>query len=322
LNRLIVSGITVSLCAVSGLVGYRLGGARGREAAPPAQVASTGPAIATYEGSRIDSAALRARIRSEGPLAQNRFRTESALKDYLLEWIHLDLLSERARAAGLDQEPNFQRDQQRRLAAMYVQKFFETPEKAKTVSDEEVRAYYEAHHNEFSRPETFQVAHVLFKVPDPSSKASAKSRAQRALRDLEKKLPQDPYAFEDLARNSSEDPLTRASGGRLPPMGKEQLKHQFGKAFVSAIQAQDGKPHAPPVVVETPAGFDIVTLIRHEQASETPFSSVAAQLRSRLQTEKSQADYQAFLGQLEQDAHVTIDDAVLRDFLTSVGKRR
>lgn len=122
---------------------------------------------------------------------------------------------------------------------------------AVTVSDDEIRSYYDAHRNDLTRPGRAVVSVVSI----PRSVTAADSAAARAraiaLRD---EIASGRTKFEDVARRESADEGSAANGGDLGSGGRGRFVAEFEKA---AYALQPGEISQP---VQTGFGYHIIRL--------------------------------------------------------------
>lgn len=81
-----------------------------------------------------------------------------------------------------------------------------------TVSDKELRAYYDSHPDSFKQPEQVRASHILIKV-DPQADESQRAEARKKIAEIQQKL-QKGEDFATLAKESSQGPSS-AKGGDL-----------------------------------------------------------------------------------------------------------
>lgn len=160
-------------------------------------------------------------------------------------------LRERIQAEGLSYERfrNNVRDQ------LMVEKVREREVNGRVrISDSDVEDWLAKKRRELHTQTTFDVAHILVRVPDGATGAvlaERKSRAEQALARLNAGEP-----FEAMAKEYSDDSTSRDNGGRLGTRTADRLPD----LFVSAIQPlQVGQRTSQ--LVESPAGFHILKLI-------------------------------------------------------------
>ena len=84
--------------------------------------------------------------------------------------------------------------------------------KKDTVSDQEIKAFYESHPGLFKQPEQVRASHILIKV-DPQANEVKRAEAQKKIKEIQQKL-QKGEDFATLAKALSEGP-SKAEGGDL-----------------------------------------------------------------------------------------------------------
>ncbi len=103
-----------------------------------------------------------------------------------------------------------------------------------TVSEAEIRAYYDAHEDEFAIPATAEVKiAVLEKAPLAADTAAARDEASAILEELGAGAD-----FAELAQRSSQDAATAAAGGELGTFGRGQMVAAFDSVAFDAPLGQ------------------------------------------------------------------------------------
>jgi peptidyl-prolyl cis-trans isomerase D len=120
----------------------------------------------------------------------------------------------------------------------------------KAISDADIRAYFNAHKDEFEGVGRASVSLVMIpRLVTPADSAAAKAKAQ-SLRDEITKGAK----FEDVAKRESIDTISGAKGGDLGAMPKANYVAEFSKA---ADALKPGEISAP---VLSPFGYHIIRL--------------------------------------------------------------
>jgi peptidyl-prolyl cis-trans isomerase D len=117
-------------------------------------------------------------------------------------------------------------------------------------TDEEIQTYYEAHPSDFNRPEEVHARHILLKA-DASMPAEKREEIRARANEILAKARAEGADFAALAREYSED-VTKDAGGDLGFFGRGMMTETFEEASFSL------EPGAVSDVVETPFGFHIV----------------------------------------------------------------
>lgn len=150
------------------------------------------------------------------------------------------------------------------------------------VSPTDARAYYDAHTADFSQPEQVRARHILLKVDD---KRTAEE-AQRQIDALRKRLAAGED-FAAVAAGSSEDPASAQRGGELGFFGRGQMVPEFEQA---AFAAQPGELVGP---VKSSFGYHLIQVEEKRAGGTRPFEELAPQIENRLRQERAQAEAEA-----------------------------
>jgi len=171
-----------------------------------------------------------------------------------------------------------------------------------SVSDEEVKKFYEENKKQFTTPaddpSIVRASHILVKVDEKASDADKKAALTKA-EGLLKQAKADPSKFADLASKNSDCPSS-ANGGSLGAFGPGQMVPEFDKA------ARELKPGEISGLVKTQFGYHIIKRDPVQPEQVTPFDQVKAELKSYLLAQKQQKLMQDYLEKLQKDNKVVI----------------
>ena len=133
------------------------------------------------------------------------------------------------------------------------------------VSDDTLRAYYNAHIDDYKVEDRANVEHILFKTIGKTDAEVAEIR-QKA----EDVLKQAKHGanFEDLAKKYSEDDATKAKGGALGWIVEGQTVPEFQQAAFSLPKGSISD------LVKTQYGFHIIKVLDRETAHTKTFEEV------------------------------------------------
>lgn len=162
-----------------------------------------------------------------------------------------------------------------------------------TVSDEDLRGYYQKNTALFVRPEEVRIQHILLRFPqgaDAVKKRAVRARAEDILAQVRKGKD-----FSRLARLYSEDLVTASGGGDLGFIRKGELQPAFEKAAFSLMPGQAG-------IVETTYGCHIIKAIEKRTARPVPFEEVVDQVRESIFQEKAEKIFHDWVEELKQQA--------------------
>jgi len=149
---------------------------------------------------------------------------------------------------------------------------------SQTVTDEEIRAYYDAHAGQFDSPETVRASHILIKTPaDAVGSAAEKGRLE--LLKL-KSLLASGAKFADLAKTHSEGP-SNVRGGDLGWFPKDAMVAPFAEAAFSLKPGQVSDP------VRTEFGWHLIKVEERREAGQMAYEDAADAIRKQLAQEKA-----------------------------------
>lgn len=196
------------------------------------------------------------------------------------------------------------RDEYRDVVRMqiYGQMLRDELKKGLMVSDNEIKAYYEAHRDEprFQNQERVTASHILIAarpnlierqleqtknlVGEALASAAREEMATRRRRaeDLRAKAAAGAD-FAALARESSEDAGTKTGGGDLGTFARDSHPRAFDEVAFSL------KPGKVSSVIQTDYGFHIIKVSKHEPARTQTLIEAKAEIR-RILLEKREAE--------------------------------
>jgi foldase protein PrsA len=152
------------------------------------------------------------------------------------------------------------------------QKLFDEVTKDVSVTDEDVRKYYDENRDRFRAPDSREVAHIL---------VDTKKKAQELYAELEAGAD-----FAELAKDNSTDESSAQNGGQLPDPARKDgsLVPEFEKVAFELATGEISKP------VKSEYGWHIIkALTDTKPASTTPFDQVEKDIREQLLQEKRNA---------------------------------
>jgi peptidyl-prolyl cis-trans isomerase SurA len=148
-----------------------------------------------------------------------------------------------------------------------------------TVSDGEIRAYYESHKDSLGKkPESLKLAHILIAFePDSAQVRRARLRADSLYTMVIKGEP-----FDRVAATQSDDPSARA-GGDLGTFARGDMVPEFEEVAYRLKPMEIGKP------VRTRFGYHIIQVLEHQAPTDSTPERVHAR-HIMVQIRPSEAD--------------------------------
>lgn len=164
------------------------------------------------------------------------------------------------------------------------------------LTPEDYEKYYLKNQENYRVDERIEVRHILLHITDERPEAQTKQLAQELLTRL--KAGED---FAALAKEYSDDPSTKAQGGKLEPFKKGDMETAFEEA---AWKLKPGQ--LAPQPVKTDYGYHIILRGKTLPKGLKPLEEVKSSFADRLLQEKKQAKIQSWLETARQEAEIKL----------------
>ncbi|MCB1986395.1 MAG: SurA N-terminal domain-containing protein [Burkholderiales bacterium] len=162
-----------------------------------------------------------------------------------------------------------------RVRVEYLVLSLEALAETEPVSEEAIQSYYDEHLDEFGQPEERKANHILVAVAADAGDEE-KSEARGKAEDILEQVLQDPGLFAELAEEYSDDPGSASRGGDLGFFGRGVMV----KAFEDEIFQME--PDEIRGLVETDFGFHIIQLVEVKEAKTEDLEAVREQIERKL----------------------------------------
>jgi peptidyl-prolyl cis-trans isomerase C len=166
------------------------------------------------------------------------------------------------------------------------------------VTDEEVRAFYDQHPEEFGNSGRVRVRRLLIAVPDDAPLAE-RSAAWRKTEDLRAQILAGAN-FAALARDNSSDTESARRGGDMGFVGRGVLPPKAEEVAFSLDAGQLSD------VLETPAGYEILQVTESPATKHLSFEEARESIRAALLDAKRQESQRDFVVGLRKKAKIEI----------------
>ncbi len=176
-----------------------------------------------------------------------------------------------------------------RATLTYVAYTPEAIEPTIPVSDEAIRTYYDAHLSDYETTEKIRVLQILFLVPpdaDQEARSTVRSKAEGVLAQA-----REGKDFATLAREHSDDPLTKDAGGDLGSVERGSLEGALDQA---AFGLEVGQVSG---IVEGTRGFSILKVEERQAAAARPLEEVREDIVRELRKRGADDAARAALGE-------------------------
>jgi peptidyl-prolyl cis-trans isomerase C len=164
-----------------------------------------------------------------------------------------------------------------------------------TVSDEEMKVYYDSNPDSFKKPEQVKASHILIKV-EPQADASQKAGARKKLEMIQGKLKKGED-FGTLAKEYSEGP-SNTKGGDLGYFSRGQMVKPFEEAAFALKQGEVSE------IVETRFGYHLIKVTDKTTETTIAYNEIKDNLGRFLKQEKLRKEMTLYIASLKKNAKV------------------
>ena len=186
-----------------------------------------------------------------------------------------------------------------------------------SVTEDEARAFYDAHKNEFTTPSEMMLREILIAVPtsDRGVNVAQDDAAKAKAEDIRHRL----LAGEPFARLAGEvsDAASKANGGLIGPIKVDEL--------APALQTMLGKMKVGDVaeVIRTQRGYQILALESRTETKVKTFDEARQDISDRIADEKRRGETQKYLEKLRATATITWhNDELKKAYEQALAERR
>lgn len=165
------------------------------------------------------------------------------------------------------------------------------------VAPSEVRAYYNAHLQDFQRPEQVKLNEILIATPNPDDAAQV-AEAEKKANDVEGRL-KTGADFATVAKADSNGP-TAAEGGRLGDYKHGDLPKVMEDA---TFPLQAGQYTAP---IRTKQGWLILEVTEHDKGGTMPLTDVQNDIQEKIGMTKMEPAMRGYLAKLRDEAAIQV----------------
>lgn len=181
------------------------------------------------------------------------------------------------------------------------------------ITDEEVKKFYDENPSKFEQAEMVRASHILLSTKDETGtelSAERKEAKRKQMEDLLKRA-RAGEDFAKLAKENSEDPGSRESGGEYTfPRGRMVAEFEAVAFSLQTNQISD--------IVTTQFGYHIIKLSEKIPAKKTEQEKVSSDIRDYLKQQSAQKALPDYMAKLKKDAGVEILDAKLKPTKTDL----
>lgn len=279
--------------------------AGGKSPGGTSPVTKTGDVIAKVGDATITTGDFENILARIPPFNRKRYATKKGKMELLDKLVEEELFYQEAMLRGKHKDKEFvdRMDQIRRgiLASMVKKELYDEDI---TVSEADLKDYFDKNPDKFQTPETVKVRFILVRIKRNATDAEvaqAEAKAKKALAEIKSGV-----AWEKVVEKYSEDRASKSKGGLLPKVRKGLRGDEFDKVAFEMSNAG-----AVSDVFRDKRGFNILKFEEKTDATLKDFAEVSKTIDRRLKQEKLKDRMENTMESLRSKAAVSINEDVL-----------
>jgi peptidyl-prolyl cis-trans isomerase D len=166
----------------------------------------------------------------------------------------------------------------------YVVLDLESIKKTITLSDADVKKYFDENGDKQAGTEERKASHILI-AAGKSATSDERLKAKNQAADLLAKIKKSPASFSELAKKNSQDPISAANGGDLGFFARGSMVKPFEDAVFSM------QPKQLSEIVESDFGYHIILLTEIKAPKKRSFAEVKPDIESELKKQMAQKKF-------------------------------
>jgi peptidyl-prolyl cis-trans isomerase C len=164
-----------------------------------------------------------------------------------------------------------------------------------TLSDKEIKEYYDSNKKKFGTPETVHARHILIKT-DSKDDEKTKTQKKAKIEELRKKVLSGAD-FEKTAKENSDCP-SKEKGGDLGTFSRGRMVKDFEDAAFTQKTNEIGP------VVETRFGYHVIQVLEHNKAMSKSLDEARNEIEKTLEQQKKQKAVKNYVAGLREKAKI------------------
>jgi peptidyl-prolyl cis-trans isomerase C len=219
---------------------------------------------------------------------------DAEIKKFKSQFPNKDIFDSQMQKAGMSAE-KLQNDVREELK---IRRWMEWQLNPPKVSKADAKSFYESNIKEFAQPKTIKASHILFMVDADAPADVVKQKEEAAKKAVARaKRGED---FTALAKELSEEPGAKETGGNLGFFPKDRMVTEFANAAFAQNINDISEP------VRTVFGWHVIKVTDKKAAGTVPFDEVDDQITSYLKAKLQREAVQKVIKGLKDSAKIEI----------------
>lgn len=262
--------------------------------------ANVGPVLATIDGMEIRVQEFQDRINSQTPYVRARYTSNEQKREFLDNLIRFEVLALEAKKEGFDKDPAVVLSMKQLMVQKLMKDRLEKGIRPEDIQDEEMKAAYEAAHDEFNMPEEVRVAAIVLDSPDKAQSVAALALGEAGASNK---------GFRQLVAEHSTDNDGKSRGGDLRYFTKTNQEIPAPLIEAAFLLKKTGDVAGP--ITGGDGKFYVIKQTGHRKAIHKSFDEVKRQLQNRIYRDKRTQAQQDYVEELKAKAKIEIDSTAL-----------
>lgn len=242
---------------------------------------------------------LQRRLDKQSPFVRQRYHAEDKRQEFLDNQLRFELLAQEAMRRGLHNDADVQETIKKVMVQKLTRLDFEGKVSLSDITDEQMRAYYDAHLEDYNKPEMTRASVlVIAKGADPAAAKAIADKAHKSAT-MEKTIG-DRAHFRRLVAEFGTDLETKKTGGDLRYKSKQELTEAYGAEAAEQVWALPSI-NAVSDILETKDSYLVFKKTGTRKPIERGFDQVKNQIRNLLYREQRGEAFNSFVDKLKVD---------------------
>ncbi len=256
--------------------------------------------LARVDGVNITVKQLQDSINRQSPYIRARYQSREQKRVFLDNLIRFEVLAREAERRGLDRDPEVIQTMKSAMITKLLKDELERGIKPEDVPEADMKAYFDAHKDEFDKPEEVRVSAIIVKK---------KAQADEVAKAVKSEEGKSNKGFRDLVARYSSDEESKLRGGDLRYFSRDTT--EVPKPVVEAAFALEKTGDiAGPVAAN--GVFYLLKQTGRRKAVVKTYEQVKRQIQNDLYKDRREASQKEFVDKLRATAKVEVFDDNLK----------
>lgn len=270
--------------------------------------------VATIGQRTLTLGELEARLAQQPEAVRAQYGTVARRREFLLNWVQFEVLADEAVRRGFDKDSEVVETLRSQMVRRFLEEEVQQGVTPESVTDDEIRAYYDANLRLYSRPASVELRHL--QVAD----AGLAQRLHDEIVAGGEAVPAKILStWKDYIDRYHEDATTKPQLGSLGvvweslPPGATPAEVGLHESLPASLREAGSKLGAYEVspVVKSEHGFHILLAVAKNPKLSVSLDEVKAQIRTRMVKRKRDQARVELINRLQQQAKVEYNDEAI-----------